>query len=572
MACFRNPDSACICRKDTNCRLIEKIVMRGIRVPLKNGAFDYDAAALSEAAKKLKTIRIKYPYSRDSFAVFKKSVDARKKNEIYFVYSVIFSVSEAVYAGEREYSDFSLLCQKHDMAVIDNEKPIFDSCGAEFGAGSKRPVVAGFGPCGMFAALVLAKAGLCPVVVERGSDVEKRAAAVERYWKSGILDAETNVQFGEGGAGTFSDGKLMTRINDGLCSYVLDSFFEYGADKNILVDAKPHVGTDRLQKIVKNIRNDIISLGGEVHFGACLKKIIRRTDGSIKAVCTTAGDFETDTLFLAVGHSARDTFSMLSQQQIELCAKPFSVGVRIEHLQKNINRALYGENFENPALPQGEYSLSRQFGDHAVYSFCMCPGGTVVASASENETIVTNGMSYSARSGVNANSAIAVSVNCSDFGGGVFEAIDFQRRIEKAAFALAGANGAAPIENLGHFLGEKPLEITEVLPTYTGKTQLCGIGELFPEWISSLLKKGILAFENRIGNFASDSAVLTAPETRTSSPVRIPRNSKYESERCPGLYPCGEGAGYAGGITSAAVDGIRCAISYIEKISNNPVF
>jgi len=544
-------------------RKLESIVIRGIKVALRRDSYNYDAAALDAAKKHLRTANFKFPVKQNSFAVFKKSVDARKKDAICFVYSVIFSVDGEICLSEEQYADFTAFCNKHSLSVIDGEEMLFSDCSAKQ---NKRPVVAGFGPCGMFIALVLAKSGLCPIVIERGSDADTRTAKVSKYWQEGILDTECNVQFGEGGAGTFSDGKLMTRINDKLCSFVLKTFYENGADADILFNAKPHVGTDKLRNIVKNIRKTIESCGGTVVFDTKLCGITKNAGGSIRSVITDKGEIETDTLFLAIGHSARDTFFMLMENDIKLLAKPFSVGVRVEHLQNDINRSLYGKEYENPALPVGEYAVSRRVGQRAVYSFCMCPGGTVVASASENETIVTNGMSYSSRSGINANSAIAVSVNESDFGGNVISAIEYQQNIEKKAFALAGSQGAAPVENLGHFLGISKLEITKVSPTYTGKTKLCSIGELFPDEITKTLKEGFVSFERYIEGFSSSSAVLTAPETRTSSPVRIPRGEDALSLSCAGIYPCGEGAGYAGGITSAAVDGVKCALMYIEKI------
>ncbi len=543
---------------------IEKLVIRNIRVALTSvtDPAQYDACAVDTARKKVKRINLGYPVDNNSFAIFKKSVDARKKNSIFFTYSVVFSLQSEHFVNDTAYRGFCERCAACGVSVLENS-------GVDFCYGStlqkNRPVIAGFGPCGMFLALVLAKAGFCPIVIERGSDVDKRTLDVENYWKNGVLSTESNVQFGEGGAGTFSDGKLMTRINDSLCSYVLETFYAHGADKDILYNAKPHVGTDKLREIVKNIRKTVISFGGEVRFDTCLTGIVKDESGRLCAVKTTNGDIVTDTCFLAVGHSARDTFKALLESGVEMSAKPFSVGVRIEHLQKNIDIALYGSNAQNPALPKGEYALSRRFGDRAVYSFCMCPGGTVVASASEPDTIVTNGMSYSSRDGVNANSAIAVSVGTDDFDGTVCGAMEFQRQIERAAFCAAGGNGAAPIENLSHFLGNGRAEVTDVLPTYTGKTQLCDIASLFPQRLTGLLRQGILSFESRIQGFASGSAMLTAPETRTSSPVRINRGENFQSLSCIGLYPCGEGAGYAGGITSAAVDGIRCALNYIEQ-------
>lgn len=543
-------------------KTVNRFVIRNIKVPLHKTAFDYDAAAICDARKKLSKIGFRYPVSQNSFAVYKKSVDARKRNEIFFVYSVIFELCDSLFLDESKMQSLSDFCLKNAISPLENQ-PFEIVCGNV--KQKQKPVVVGFGPCGMFAAYVLAKAGFCPVVIERGHDVETRTKDVYDYWKNGVLNGESNVQFGEGGAGTFSDGKLLTRINDSLCSYVLETFYKHGAEKDILTASKPHIGTDKLREIVKNMREEIINCGGEVRFGTKLTAIHKDTCGNITGISTDKGDISTDTVFLAIGHSARDTFLALMQNGITLMPKPFSVGVRIEHLQKNIDRALYGENYENPALPKGEYAVSKRVGERAVYSFCMCPGGTVVASASEDGTIVTNGMSYSARDGVNANSAIAVSISENDYGSTVLGAIDFQRNIEKAAFCLAGSDGAAPIQNLGSFLGRTKAEITDVLPTYTGKTALCDISSVFPKYVNSMLAEGFLAFEKNIPGFSCDSAVLTAPETRTSSPVRIPRDADFSALGYTGLFPCGEGAGYAGGITSAAVDGIRSALSYIRN-------
>lgn len=558
---------------------VSSIIMHDIRVPLRKSSYDYDAEACDLAKKAFGKLQSSAPRrlgiidKAETFAVSKKSVDARREQgTIDFVYSVAALLDEPVLCDDWQFSALRKFCARFNASpVVRTVSPFLSPVEMPALAGAAdglRPVVAGFGPCGMFAALTLARAGARPIVLERGSRVEQRAEKVRAYWETGMLDCETNVQFGEGGAGTFSDGKLLTRVNDGLCRDVLETFCRYGADEAILTAAKPHVGTDKLQQIVKNIREAVLSLGGEIHFDTKLTGLMFRADGRIRAVETTEGAFETDALFLAVGHSARDTFTMLHHAGVPIAPKPFSVGVRIEHRQETISRAMYGADYDNPALPPAEYTLSRRYGDRAVYSFCMCPGGYVVASASEAETIVTNGMSKSTRDGENANAAIAVSVPASDFGNDAFAAIAYQRNIERAAFALAGKSGAAPIENVGHFLGKAPLAVTDVLPTYTGKTSLCCLDALFPDAVTSLLRTGIAAFDRYLTGFSDDGAILTAPETRTSSPVRIPRGQNREAEGFPGIYPCGEGAGYAGGITSAAVDGIRSALAYLETRRN----
>ena len=494
-----------------------------------------------------KAVDIEHPY------VYKKSIDARDRNDILLIYSVAFPVS-----------DISAKPSKNvDIITTGVSDDIFATSRKD----ENRPVVVGFGPGGMFCALALAKAGLRPIVIERGADVDKRAEAVSKYWQEGVLNPETNVQFGEGGAGTFSDGKLLTRINDKLCHYVLSEFVNNGAPDEIMYLAKPHIGTDNLRKVVKNIRNKIILLGGEVRFNSCLKSVRMSSDNSIRAAVLDNGDeIACSGLFLCIGHSARDTVMNLIKADVSVEPKAFSVGVRIEHLQSEIDKALYGKFVGAPSLGVAQYTLSRKFGERAVYSFCMCPGGVVVASASDEGQIVTNGMSYYARDGKNANSAIAVSVNTSDYGNTVEGAINFQRDIEKNAFREAGGDGTAPVLCLGDFLdGVVKNEPKAVLPTYTGKTAVTSADRIFPNFITENLRRGISMFERDIEGFSSSSAVLTFPETRTSSPVRIPRNENYLAVGYRNLYPCGEGAGYAGGITSAAVDGLRVALAFLEN-------
>lgn len=492
-------------------------------------------------------VDIKHPY------VYKKSIDARNRDDILLIYSVAFPVSDV---GIKSVKNVDII----STGVGDD---IFTTTRNDV----HRPVVVGFGPGGMFCALALAKAGLRPIVLERGDDVDRRTQAVTKYWQEGVLDPHTNVQFGEGGAGTFSDGKLLTRINDKLCHYVLSEFVNCGAPDEILYLAKPHIGTDNLRTVVKNIRNKIIELGGEVRFNSCLKSIRMASDNSITAAVLENGDeVACSSLFLCIGHSSRDTVLNLMKQDISVEPKAFSVGVRIEHLQSDIDKALYGKFVGAPSLGTAQYTLSRKFGDRAVYSFCMCPGGVVVASASDEGQIVTNGMSYYARDGKNANSAIAVSVNTSDYGNTVEGAINFQHSIEKKAYNEAGGDGTAPIQCLGDFLaGVVRNEPSAVMPTYTGKTVVRNADSVFPQFITDNLRRGISMFERDIDGFANPAAVLTFPETRTSSPVRIPRNEDFLAVGYKNLYPCGEGAGYAGGITSAAVDGLRVALAFLEN-------
>lgn len=540
------------------------ILCRNIKIPVEfKSALYHDKKAIS-IAKKRYLQKLENKFGSALFSVYKKSVDARNKDRIFFVYTVSVSFVEQI--------DVSYAKQNipKELEILEIKEPNFD-----FGikSGMHKPVVAGFGPSGMFCAYALAKAGLSPIVVERGSDVDSRTEKVDRYWKTGYLDKETNVQFGEGGAGTFSDGKLLTRISDPLSGYVLKLLNKHGAPDEILYLSKPHVGTDLLKKVVKSIRQEIIALGGKVMFDSKLTDIKTNSAGQIVSVrINDSLDLQCSALFLCIGHSARDTFSLIMNKQININAKPFSVGVRAEHLQSDIAESLYGKYADCDALEKAQYTLSAKNGTRGVYSFCMCPGGTVVASASDTDEIVTNGMSNYSRDGRNANSAIAVSVELSDFGGSVQGAIDFQKNIEKAAFRIAGCDSSAPIQLLGDFLdGNGRLsDPDKIMPTYTGRTKVCDISKVFPDFINDSLKIGFNQFEKNIKGFSQRSTVLTAPETRTSSPVRIERSGDMmTSTTCTNLYPCGEGAGYAGGITSAAVDGLKSAIAYLQSIRVN---
>ncbi len=488
-----------------------------------------------------------------SAQVTKVSVDARHRSAAKLAWSVAVRLPK----GEREFFDrlapgVAAYREDTEYHATPLKKPP-----------ETRPVVVGFGPAGMFAALSLARAGAPPLVIERGAAVDERAAAVERYWRGGPLDTAANVQFGEGGAGTFSDGKLTTRINDPRCDFILREFVRHGAPEEILLRAKPHIGTDNLRAIVKSIREEITALGGEVRFGAAVEDIEVR-DGAVRSV-TVAGDrIPAETVLMAVGHSARDTFAMLKNKGLVLTAKPFSVGARIEHLQSEIDRVQYRELAGNPALGHADYQLSLRDGERCVYTFCMCPGGEVVPSANADGTVVTNGMSSFARDGRNANSALVCSVSAEDFDGDPFRAMAFQEGIERAAFALAG--GLAPVRTVGAFLSGGPSRFGAVEPTYARGVQDTDIATLFPDSVCELLRRGIRAFDRRLAGFAAPEAVLTAPETRTSSPIRIVRGEDMQALGVGGLYPCGEGAGYAGGIMSAAADGLRCAEGLLETL------
>lgn len=425
--------------------------------------------------------------------------------------------------------------------------------------------IAGFGPAGMFCALTLCEFGYKPIVFERGAAMSERINAVENYWNGGVLDEKTNVQFGEGGAGTFSDGKLTTRINDPLCARVLEKFVQFGAPEEILTKAKPHIGTDNLRNIVVNLRKKIIELGGEVRFLSPIEDV-EINCGKLRSVSVNGEKIPCSALVLAVGHSAHDTFEILLKNGIDLQPKAFSVGARIEHLQADINAALYGKFAGHPALPPAEYALSYRENDRGVYTFCMCPGGFVVGSASSSGTIVTNGMSNFSRSGKNANSAVLVSVSPDDFGSSPLAGVDFIKNLEQKAFALGKSSNRAPAMLTREFLnGGSAFSLGKVTPTYLPGVEAANLRELFPEHIADFLADGIRVFERKIRGFSDSDSVLTAIESRTSSPVRIPRGENGCALSVDGLYPCGEGAGYAGGIMSAAVDGIKAAVRIMER-------
>ena len=528
---------------------MSQYIVQNIKLPFettKDDAFAFAKRRLSKFFP-VKSIR--------ELKIYKTSIDARKKDNICFVYSVAAEVAcEKSVDGKLLAKEGIVPLVEEPITVCFGDKPL-----------KERPVVVGFGPCGMFCALILAEHGFRPIVIERGSDVKKRSDDVERFAKYGILNPESNIQFGAGGAGTFSDGKLVTRINDPKCSYVLSAFHRFGAPEEILYKAKPHIGTDYLKIVVSRMEEHIRELGGDIFFDTKFEDF--KTDGrNVVSVSTNRGEIPCGALILALGHSARDTFSTLKSRGIPMVAKAFSVGVRIEHLQDDIDYALYGKAAGNPRLPKGEYNLSCHQGDRGVYTFCMCPGGQVVSAASEEGGVVTNGMSYYARDGKNANSAVAVSVNPEDYGATIENAIGFQRALERRAFEAGGKNYFAPCQTVGDFLGKTSgKEPSRIMPTYrNGMVTTTRLDSVLPSFVGEALKYGLSDFDRKIRGFAADDAVLTGVETRTSSPVRIPRNDQYRVEEYDNVYPCGEGAGYAGGITSAAVDGIKCAIALMS--------
>ena len=468
--------------------------------------------------------------------ILKKSIDARKKPNVIINYRV--SVWKK---GE-----------KPDIPPVYAPKSSAESR-------AKRPVVVGFGPAGMFAALVLSEAGMKPIVLERGGSVDERIGKIDGFWGGGALDPETNVQFGEGGAGTFSDGKLTTGTKDERISYVLNRLVGFGAEEHILWDSKPHIGTDRLREVVRNLREYVISLGAEVRFNTKMTAL-RVEDGRVTGARVSGGEIiDCDALILAIGHSARDTVEYLEEIGVPMEPKAFSMGVRIEHGQKSVDFAQYGFIPERRELPPADYKLSVSFpeGDSA-YTFCMCPGGYVVAAASEENRVCTNGMSYSDRAGENANAALLVTLTPDKFPyPGVLGGMRWQRDIESAAFRLGGGDYSAPAQRVGDFLADRASTgAGKVIPTYKPGVKWCDLRDCLPEVITKTLKKSIPALAGKLRGFDDPDAVMTAAETRSSSPVRILRGAGFESE-LKGLYPCGEGAGYAGGIVSAAVDGVR---------------
>ncbi|MBQ9280026.1 MAG: FAD-binding protein [Clostridia bacterium] len=484
-----------------------------------------------------------------SWKIFKKSIDARDKKDVHYNYTIdIFKVGEAI--------------PEEDLLTVENPRLL-----------SKRPVVIGAGPAGLFAAYTLALNGAKPILLEQGKCVEDRQKDVENFMNQGVLIPNSNVQFGEGGAGTFSDGKLTTGVNNPLNRTVLQTFVKFGAPEQIMYLNKPHIGTDHLIHVVKNMREEIKCLGGTALFetkvvGIELMDALKENtmEKKIASVILENGQkIETEMVILAIGHSARDTFEELYAKGIKFEPKPFSVGVRIEHKQEMINKSQYGTDTKLN-LPPAEYKLVYHAEDgRTCYTFCMCPGGTVMASSSEEGTIVTNGMSKFARDGENANSAVLVNVTPEDCVGDTpLKGIYFQKKLEEEAFRLAGSNYYAPIQRVEDFIHNRKSEkIGEIKPSYRPGVSFTNLNDIFPEFVSRTMKEGILYFDKKLKGFANPDAIMTGVETRSSSPVRIPRDENLEAN-VKGIYPCGEGAGYAGGIMTAAMDGIKVAKKILE--------
>ncbi len=506
---------------------------------------------LNKAAAKLKIS----PEEIREIRILKESVDARKE-PLKFVYSILV----------RAENEGKILKKIHDrnISFYEEQKP------TELKRGNikleNRPVVVGFGPCGLYAALKLAEEGYRPLVLERGDAIPERDRKVDIFMEKGILDVTSNIQFGEGGAGAYSDGKLTTRIKDVRIGEVLEKLIEAGAPEEISTLAKPHVGTDLLKEVVMNIRKRIISLGGEVLFNSKLEDI-RMKNGKVISIKVNQEEIPCEVLILALGHSARDTYEMLFDRGFTMIAKSMAVGVRVENLQWRINESQYGSVYLNPKLKPAEYSLTAKAPDQrGVYSFCMCPGGIVVPAASEEGMLAVNGMSYHARDGVNANSAVVVSVSPQDYGPHPLDGIRFQRELERKAFAMGGSSYHAPVQKVEDFLkGRISTSFDEVIPSYLPGVKPGNLEDLFPRFITEGLKKGFTEFDRKIKGFAHHGSVMTGVETRTSAPLRIVRGEDLESVSIKGVYPAGEGAGYAGGIISSAVDGLKIAEAVIGK-------
>lgn len=519
------------------------------RLKIENLKLPPEAPLSRLTALAAKALRLPERQVRD-LTVLRRSVDARE--EVRLVYTVaVTAEGGAVALGRRGVSRY--------------EPPEAYRVPAASGPWPEPPVVVGAGPAGLFCTLVLAMAGLRPVLLERGRPTERRQTDVERFWSTGVLDEASNVQFGEGGAGAFSDGKLNTGTRDPRHRFILERFVEYGAPEDILIDAKPHIGTDRLHTALVNFRRALTALGADIRFESRAADLLLE-NGAVAGVAVEGPQgayvLPCRRLALALGHSARDTVETLYRRGVAMEAKPFAVGVRIEHRQADIDLAQYRKYVGHPGLPAASYKLSCHLPDgRAAYSFCVCPGGTVVAAASERERLVTNGMSVFARDGENINGGFLVNVTPEDFGGeGPLAGIAFQRRLEAAAFALGGGGYRAPCQRVEDFLVSRPSAAWgRVRPSYRPGVVMTDLRRCLPRFVADALAEALPILGQKLRGFDHPDALLTAVESRSSSPVRLPRDEAYQSVNVPGLYPCGEGAGYAGGILSAAADGMRTA-------------
>lgn len=534
-----------------NNKQTEKILIENIRIPHRPGS-DPDAAALQEAATRLRKELGQKPAAMH---VNKKSIDARQKPKISFVYSICAEIEPSGIATDTLEKSGIKRYTPAELTIPCGTEPL-----------RERPVIVGFGPAGMFCGLLLAKCGLRPLILERGDTVAERTKKVEHFRQTGELDPDCNIQFGAGGAGTFSDGKLTTRIHDPMIASVLDMLVELGAPAEIQWKAKPHIGTDILVQVVENADRAIRALGGEVRYNSRVAKI-----DDHHVVLADGEKIPHGALILATGHSARDLYQILLADGYTIEAKPFSVGVRVEHLQSWLDHAMFGKLAGDPTLGRAEYQLSHRSGDRGCYTFCMCPGGEVVAAASEEGGVVTNGMSRHARDGRNANAAVCVSVQPGDYGNTPAGAIAFQRELEQKAYAAGGRNYYAPMQTVGDFLGgTKGTKPTTIQPTYRGGAVVpVDLHDLFPPLIHTMLTAGLTRFDRQIPGYAAANVPMTGVETRTSAPVRILRTEALTAIGHDAIYPCGEGAGYAGGIVSAAVDGLRVALTILGRYAHD---
>ncbi len=523
--------------------VIKMIKLSNINIPAERGNAPWTYIASVSGAENMTEKKI-----------LKKSVDARKKSDVHYVFTVAFSCdNEKAVLGKIKTAETYTPKKPYEFPYKDikTDMPV---------------VIVGMGPAGLFAALSLTGAGVRCILADRGQDVCTRTHDVERFWNGGELSENSNVQYGEGGAGTFSDGKLTTGINDERIPHVFDTFIKFGASEDIAYLAKPHIGTDVLKHVVENIRNELISRGCDVRFGAKLTDIDVK-DGKVCG-CVLGGEYiKTDSVILAVGNSARDTFEMLMDKGVKLSCKSFAAGVRIEHLQESIDISQYGKSSRILGLPAPDYKLAVHLpGGRTVYTFCVCPGGYVVAAASEKGGVVTNGMSEYARDNININGALLVTLTPEDFDNEPRKAIAFQRKHEADAYKDGGENYHAPAQLVGDFLADKmSICAKSVEPTYKPAVKWGNLRKTLPDLLADAIAAALPEMGKKIKGFDAPDAVLTAVESRSSSPVRIDREN-YESVSVCGLYPCGEGAGYAGGIMSAAVDGIKCAEAICEKL------
>ncbi|MEG0371971.1 MAG: FAD-dependent oxidoreductase [Clostridium sp.] len=504
-----------------------------------------------EAARKLKVSS----GAINDIRILKESVDARKQ-DIKLCYHVeVDCQNEESIIRKVKSNDVFAVDKTEDIIVNYGNKKL-----------TSRPVVVGSGPCGMFAALLLAQNGYKPILLDRGVDAKTRKEKIDFFYKTGILDVDSNIQFGEGGAGTFSDGKLTTRIKDPRCTFVLKNFIDNGAPSEIIYSGKPHIGTDILIDVVENIRKKIIELGGEVRFSSKVTDIIEK-DSIVKGLKVNGEVVEADVVVLAIGHSSRDTYEMLLEKGLNLKQKAFAIGARVEHHQSMIDENQYGSMANHPKLKAAEYRLTHKstLTGRPCYSFCMCPGGIVVAAASEENRLVVNGMSEHKRDGENANSAIVVGVTPDDFESThPLAGMEYQRMWESKAFEIGGGSYTAPVQNVSDFIeGKVSKKFNEVKPSYTRETSFKDIGNCLPAYVTDSMKEALVAFNRKIKGF-SETGILTGIETRTSAPVTIDRDELLQSPDIRGIYPAGEGAGYAGGIMSAAVDGLKVAQRIME--------